>query len=39
MARERDETIKSRVYEQFGVTEYWVVDPEIEIVRISPARW
>lgn len=32
--RRRDETIKRRLYERSGVTEYWVVDPELDIVRI-----
>jgi Uma2 family endonuclease len=32
--RKRDETIKRRLYERAGVTEYWVVDPEIDTVRI-----
>jgi Uma2 family endonuclease len=32
--RERDETIKRRLYEQSGVAEYWVVDPELDVVRI-----
>jgi Uma2 family endonuclease len=31
--RKRDETIKRRLYER-GVSEYWVVDPEVEVVRI-----
>ena len=31
--RKRDETIKRRLYER-GCSEYWVVDPEIEVVRI-----
>ena len=32
--RSRDETIKRRLYERFGVSEYWLVDPDIDIVRI-----
>jgi Uma2 family endonuclease len=32
--RKRDETIKRRLYERMGVSEYWVVDPEIEAIRI-----
>jgi Uma2 family endonuclease len=31
--RQRDETIKRRLYERSGVDEYWVVDPETEVVR------
>jgi len=31
--RKRDETIKRRLYERGG-SEYWVVDPEIEVIRI-----
>ena len=32
--RARDETIKRRLYERSGVTEYWVVDPELDVVRV-----
>jgi Uma2 family endonuclease len=32
--RRRDETIKRRLYERAGVAEYWVVDPELEVVRL-----
>jgi Uma2 family endonuclease len=32
--RKRDETIKKHLYERSGVSEYWVVDPELDIVRI-----
>jgi Uma2 family endonuclease len=32
--RKRDETIKRRLYERSGVDEYWVVDPEIDVVRV-----
>jgi len=32
--RQRDETIKRRLYERSAVSEYWVVDPDIDVVRI-----
>lgn len=32
--RGRDETIKRRLYEREGVDEYWVVDPETDVVRV-----
>jgi Uma2 family endonuclease len=32
--RKRDETVKRRLYERCGVTEYWVVDPDVDVVRV-----
>jgi Uma2 family endonuclease len=32
--RRRDETIKRNLYEGSGVAEYWVVDPEIDVIRV-----
>ena len=32
--RKRDDTIKRRLYERGGVSEYWIVDPKIDAVRI-----
>lgn len=32
--RQRDETVKRSLYERSGVTEYWVVDPEIDVIRV-----
>ena len=32
--RKRDETIKRRLYERTGVAEYWIVDPDIDVVRV-----
>jgi Uma2 family endonuclease len=32
--RKRDETLKRRLYERTGVTEYWIVDPEVDVIRI-----
>jgi Uma2 family endonuclease len=32
--RKRDETIKRRLYERMGVSEYWVVDPELDMIRV-----
>ena len=33
-AAERDETIKRRLYERFGVAEYWIVDLDIDVVSV-----
>jgi Uma2 family endonuclease len=32
--RKRDDTIKRRLYETSGCTEYWTVDPDAEVVRV-----
>ena len=32
--RKRDETTKRHLYERFGVSEYWVVDPDLDILKV-----
>jgi Uma2 family endonuclease len=32
--RKRDETIKRRLYERFAVAEYWVIDPELDTIKV-----
>jgi Uma2 family endonuclease len=33
-SRKTDEVTKRKLYERFGVAEYWVVDPELEAIKI-----
>jgi Uma2 family endonuclease len=35
--RRRDEKLKQQLYERFGVSEYWVVDPELELIKVYRA--
>ena len=32
--RRRDEKLKHQLYERFGVSEYWVVDPDLDLVKV-----
>ena len=32
--RRRDETVKRGLYERVGALEYWVVDPELDLVHV-----
>ncbi len=32
--RKRDGTIKRRLYERTGVSEYWMIDPEADVIRV-----
>ena len=32
--RTRDETIKRHLYERSDVSEYWVIDPELDVIRV-----
>ena len=33
-SRKTDEITKKKLYERYGVLEYWIVDPELELVKI-----
>ena len=32
--RRRDERLKHQLYERFGVSEYWVVDSDLDVVKV-----
>ena len=32
--RRRDEKTKLQLYERFGVQEYWVVDPDLDVIKV-----
>jgi len=32
--RRRDEKTKLQLYERFGVSEYWVVDPDLDVIKV-----
>jgi Uma2 family endonuclease len=32
--RKRDETTKHRLYERFAVAEYWIIDPELDVIKV-----
>ncbi|HEV8398149.1 MAG TPA: Uma2 family endonuclease [Vicinamibacterales bacterium] len=36
--RRRDEKLKHQLYERFSVAEYWVVDPDVDVVRVYPLQ-
>lgn len=35
--RRRDERLKQQLYERFGVSDYWVIDPELESIKVYRA--
>lgn len=36
--RKRDELTKRKVYERYGVHEYWIVDPDLETIKVFRLR-
>jgi len=36
--RKTDEVTKRRAYERWGIGEYWVVDPELDVVKVYRLR-
>ena len=37
-SRKRDETTKRHLFDRYGVVEYWVIDPELQIVKVFRRR-
>lgn len=37
-SRKRDETTKRHLFDRYGVVEYWVIDPELQLVKVFRRR-